>query len=93
MKKLIVEIERIRSGQPKDYADSVDEVIFTFSVSGPYGIWTPERETVIAYMRAVCGYNFRANPHEEDSPIAYLETLEQLAANKWRAVVVWPFTD
>ena len=48
--KITIEIELLRSGQTKDYGDSVYEAVYTFS-SSPSD-WVLNRETVLAIAKS-----------------------------------------
>ena len=92
--KINIEIELLRSGQTKDYGDSVFEAIYTFS-SSPSG-WTPGRKIVLAIAKAHYGLYDGRGLHEKfevPGPVPYLEALDQLAENRWRVVVIAPWTD
>jgi hypothetical protein len=89
--KFIVEIERESMPERKPYADRV--YIATYTFSGGYGgEWTPEKDTVLGYVRADFGIDFY--PYREGvGPGPYLKSLEQLVENKWKAVIVEPYYD
>ena len=91
MSKIIIEIEVLRSGQPKDYADSVYEAIYTLSNEG-CPAWTPDRDIVLKYVRAVYQDDFFLQ-FEVVGPRPYLKTLERIVDNQWRVVIVAPWTD
>ena len=92
MGKFLLEIEVLRAGQPKAYADNVFEAVLTFS--GAYnGTWTPARETVLKYVKACYYENFYAGEGQQEPYQTYLDSLEQIADNQWRVIIVSPSTD
>jgi hypothetical protein len=90
-RKIIIEIEVLRSGQPKDYADSVYEAIYVIS-DPDNNTWIPERDTVLHYVRANYNEDFTLRG-EGVGPHTFLHTLERIVENRWRVIIVSPWKD
>lgn len=104
--KRIVELEIIRAGQPRPYADSVVEGYITFLV--PEGqLWASrflhqgdghDREVVKRYIQTF-GYSFDYDKEigETFAPDMWhrpwLEKLEMVSPGRWRFKVMSPYLD
>jgi hypothetical protein len=92
MDKVIVELELLRAGQPRPYADSMWEATLTFS--DPYdGTWTPDHKTVIRFIKAFYYDDFYAGEGKREQHTPYLDSLIQTANNQWKVVIVSPYMD
>jgi hypothetical protein len=89
--KLNVELDYIRSGQTRPYADSTTEVVITYSRADSKIGWTPPQEVVENHAKALVR-NFKAK-EGRDWHETYLESIEELAPGKWKLIIVEPYLD
>ena len=87
--KQIIEIEVIRAGQPRPYADSFFESILTFKAEDENAKWTPDEKTVREIAKILV-HNFEDKPNWHDPE---LKEIQKIAENKWRVLIFSPFLD
>lgn len=97
MSRLRIEIEWLRSGQPRAYADTVREVLIRCSSTWDSttgerdGTWEPQEEHVKAIVKMlVCKY---AEEGEGNWASPRLKTFKKEGRGVWRVLVVEPYTD
>lgn len=87
--KLNIELDYIRNGQPRPYADSTTEVVITYSRAD--GKWTPYQDVVESHAKVLVR-DFKPK-EKRDWHENYLDSIEEIAPGKWRVVIVEPYLD
>lgn len=91
--KHLIEIETIKAGQPRPYADSVYEFVFTFS-GGVTGKYTPMKDKVLELALYWFNHkNVALDKEKREWFQPYLDKIEKLDENKWSVKFIDPYLD
>lgn len=91
MSKTTIEVEVVRAGQPRPYADSVYEYIITFS-GGYGGRYRPTKEMVRKFVEWE-HHKPISDKERKDWFDPYFEVFEEIEPSKWRAIIIEPYDD
>lgn len=92
-----IQIDTVRAGQPRPYADSVYEYVLTFT-GGTLGKFTPTQDMVERYVKVIHNPRHDEPVKKKNDPTmefhhSYFEAIEKLDENKWKIVIVSPYLD